>query len=164
MGEGIHLMQGGSSDLVREIALENYIQPAISSGRRQFSIAVKDLMKDLRPRGFPASNYSQICSSIREKGFVKGNGLKIIGLDGPPSGQSSTVVVHYERIGIGLPGSQTSPASSAISGEPESVENPAARAQRMAEKLRGLLKAELQEYGGGEAFLRWIRAEDETAR
>jgi hypothetical protein len=33
----------------------------------------------------------------------------------------------------------------------------------LTEKLRGLLKEELAEYGGGEAFLRWIRSEDEDA-
>jgi hypothetical protein len=29
--------------------------------------------------------------------------------------------------------------------------------------MRGLLKEELAEYGGGEAFLRWIRSEEEDA-
>ena len=42
-------------------------------------------------------------------------------------------------------------------------EDPAARAVRLSEKLRGILKDELAEYGGGEAFLRWIRSEDEDA-
>jgi hypothetical protein len=42
-------------------------------------------------------------------------------------------------------------------------EDPTARAFRLTEKLRGLLKEELAEYGGGEAFLRWVRSEDEDA-
>ncbi len=42
-------------------------------------------------------------------------------------------------------------------------QDPAARALRMTEKLRGILKEELAEYGGGEAFLRWVRSENENA-
>lgn len=30
------------------------------------------------------------------------------------------------------------------------------------EGLRGLLKEEFAEYGGGEAFIRWIRSEDDA--
>jgi hypothetical protein len=40
-------------------------------------------------------------------------------------------------------------------------ETPSERAFRLTEKLRGLLKEELAEYGGGEAFLRWVRGYDE---
>jgi hypothetical protein len=39
-------------------------------------------------------------------------------------------------------------------------EGPEAWAVRLTEKLRGLLKEELAECGGGEAFLRWMRSED----
>jgi hypothetical protein len=42
-------------------------------------------------------------------------------------------------------------------------EDPSDRAFRLTEKLRGLLKEELAEYGGSEAFLRWIRSEDKDA-
>jgi hypothetical protein len=42
-------------------------------------------------------------------------------------------------------------------------ETPSERAFRLTEKMRGLLKEELAEYGGGEAFLRWIRSEEEDA-
>lgn len=40
-------------------------------------------------------------------------------------------------------------------------ESSEAWALRLTERLRGLLKEELAEYGGGEAFLKWIRSEDE---
>jgi hypothetical protein len=156
-------MQSGSSDLVREVAFERYVRPAIASGRQEFSIVVKDLMRELRPQGFPASNYSQICSSIKEKGFVKGNGLRIVGIDGPPSGQSSTVVVHYKRVGTGTqlpPGDEVPPGGNS---QPGSTETSTTEAVRLMEGLRGLLKAELAEYGGGEAFLRWIRSEDDAS-
>ena len=38
-----------------------------------------------------------------------------------------------------------------------------ARAKRLTEALRGLLKGELKEHGGAEAFVRWIRSDDEEA-
>jgi hypothetical protein len=41
------------------------------------------------------------------------------------------------------------------------AETPAERAQRLISKLAGLLKDELAEYGGGEAFIRWVRGYDE---
>lgn len=44
-----------------------------------------------------------------------------------------------------------------------SGESPADRAFRLTEKLRGIMKDELASYGGGEAFLRWVRSEDEDA-
>jgi hypothetical protein len=42
-------------------------------------------------------------------------------------------------------------------------ESPEEWAHRLTGKLFGLLKEELAEYGGGEAFLRWVRSEDEDA-
>jgi len=40
-------------------------------------------------------------------------------------------------------------------------EEPEAWALRLTEKLRGLMKEEFAAFGGGEAFLRWVRSEDE---
>jgi hypothetical protein len=40
-------------------------------------------------------------------------------------------------------------------------ESPEARAHRLAESLRGLLKEEMAEYGGAEGFIRWVRGYDE---
>jgi hypothetical protein len=42
-------------------------------------------------------------------------------------------------------------------------ETSAGRAKRLTNQLAGLLKDELAEYGGGEAFLRWIRSDEEDA-
>jgi hypothetical protein len=38
-------------------------------------------------------------------------------------------------------------------------ETPEAKAARLTARLRGLLREELAEYGGGEAFLCWVRSE-----
>ena len=40
-------------------------------------------------------------------------------------------------------------------------EAPEARAARLTGKLFGLLKDELAEYGGGEAFMRWVRSDSD---
>lgn len=75
---------------------------------------------------------------------------------------STTVVVRYRVANSGVqPNTRKNPAEG---GEIDpNEETPSARAFRLTEKLRGLLKEELAEYGGGEAFLRWIRSEDEDA-
>ena len=38
-----------------------------------------------------------------------------------------------------------------------------ARVPRLTGRLCGLLKDELAEYGGGEAFLRWVRSDHDDA-
>jgi len=42
-------------------------------------------------------------------------------------------------------------------------EDPESKAKRLTEKMRGLLKDELAEYGGGDAFLRWVRSDNDQA-
>jgi len=153
----------GSSDLVRAVAAEKYVQPAILAGMTQFSVAVKDVMKDLQGRGFPAGNYPQVCTALRAGKFLKENGLEIEGIDGPPSGLSTTVVVHYRVINSSSPLNPGKKLTPPVNNSQQSIETPPERAQRLTEKLRGLLKTELEEYGGGEAFLRWLRFEDDPA-
>jgi hypothetical protein len=158
-------MAVGSSDLVRSIASEKYVQPALSAGKKRFSVAVRDLMNDLQGSGFPPGNYPQICTAIRTGKFLREQGLEIERVDGPPSGLSTTVVFHYKV--AALPSVATSATVGSANpapriGNPEGQEDPRARARRLMEGLRGLLKEELAEYGGGEAFIRWIRSEDDS--
>ena len=154
----------GSSDLVRSVTAKRYIQPAILAGKSRFSVAVKDIMQELQERGFPPGNYPQVCTAIKTGKFLRENGLEIEAIDGPPSGLSTTVVVHYRVMNSGAlvgrePESASSSAPPAAVNEPE--ETSQARADRLTEKLRGLLKDELAEYGGAEGFIRWIRSEDD---
>jgi len=44
-----------------------------------------------------------------------------------------------------------------------SSEDASARAERLTEALRGLLKEELSEHGGAEAFVRLIRSDKDAA-
>ncbi|MDR3738477.1 MAG: hypothetical protein P4L40_05600 [Terracidiphilus sp.] len=143
----------GSSEMVRTIAVERYVRPALQAGKTQFAVAVKDVLRDLVAKGFPASNIPQVCSALRKREFLRENGIEIEGVDGPPSKQSTTVVYRY-RVSTWSAGR----AEGAISNDPE---DEAVRALRLSRRLRGLLKDELAEYGGGEAFLRWVRGKDE---
>jgi hypothetical protein len=155
-------MNHGLSDQVRTVALEKYVHPAIRAGRAQFSVAVRDLMQHLQAEGFPAKNWPQVCTALQTERFLRTNGLEIEGVDGPPSKMSTTVVIRYR---VASPDAESAMKKNPVQNrqaDPDQ-EAPAARALRLTEKLRGLLKEELAEYGGGEAFLRWVRSEDEDA-
>jgi hypothetical protein len=155
-------MNYGLSDQVRAVALEKYVHPAIRAGKMQFSVAVRDLMRHLQAEGFPEKNWPQVCTAIQAEKFLRTNGLEIEGIDGPPSKKSTTVVVRYRVADTAtrLIPQESSPNEGGIDPTEESPEE---WAFRVTEKMRGLLKEELAEYGGGEAFLRWIRSEDEDA-
>jgi hypothetical protein len=71
-------------------------------------------------------------------------------------------VVRYRAADSGKNPGAKKDTTQYVRTEPDQ-EDPDAWALRVTEKLRGLLKDELAEYGGGEAFLRWIRSEDEDA-
>jgi hypothetical protein len=153
-------MNHGLSDQVRAVALKEYVHPAILAGRMQFSVAVRDLMQHLQAEGFPAKNWPQVCTALQTEKFLRTNGLEIEGVDGPPSKMSTTVVVRYR---VASRPAQSSDAKNSRQGGEAAPqqEAPSDRAFRLAEKLRGLLKEEFAEYGGGEAFLRWVRSEDQ---
>ncbi len=144
------------SDQVRSIAKDRYVGPALRSGKTDFSIKVRSVLNDLVPLGFPANNTPQVCNALRSDKFLRENGLEITSVDGPPSKLSTTVVVHYRIAG--------SEAGTAQVGRPRNPsEDGAARAKRLTESLRGLLKQELKEYGGTEEFVRWVRSDEDAA-
>jgi hypothetical protein len=43
-------------------------------------------------------------------------------------------------------------------------EDPAAKAKRLAEKIRGRLKDQLAKKGGSDAFLRWVRSDEDRIK
>jgi hypothetical protein len=157
-------MSRGSSEQVRIVASENYVQPAIRAGKTRFSVAVKDLKQDLVSLGFPSGNTPQICTALQAKSFLRENGLEIESVEGPPSKLSTTVVVHYRVRKVvghsGQSGDRTEQPAEPVF-ETSKSETPEARALRLTEQIRGLLKDVYAEYGGGEAFLRWVRGYDE---
>jgi hypothetical protein len=153
-------MNHGLSDQVRAVALEKYIHPAVRAGKERFSVAVRDLMQDLQAEGFPPRNWPQICTAIQAEKFLRTNGLEIEAVDGPPKKQSPTVIVRYRianpqlhssLMGLSPPARETIPVEEA----------PEEWAHRMTGKLFGLMKDEIASLGGAEAFIRWVRSEDE---
>lgn len=150
-------MNNGLSDRIRILAREKYVKSALNEGKSSFSIRVRDLLRDLRAEGFPGGHTPQICSALQTSKFLRENGLEIEAVEGPPSKMSPTVVVRYRAA---QSHSQKEPDTAEKSPEPVH-ENPEARALRLGGKLRGLLKEELKQFGGGEAFIRWVRGYDE---
>lgn len=152
-------MGAGLSDEVRAVARSKYVKPAKAAGRVHFSIPVKDLLVALQARGFPLRNTPQVCTALQTSKFLRENGLEIEGVDGPPSKLSTTVVVRYR---VTKPGKSDLEAGKPKEALPAtSIETPEEWAHRVTAKIRGLMKDELAAYGGGEAFLRWVRGYDE---
>ncbi len=112
-------------------------------------------MNDLEAEGFPPNHQAQFCSAMEAKSFLQKNGLKVK-RDGPPSGRSTTVVFHYQFQAEDA--SEEQGAAPLVGSAPES---PSERASRLTEKLRGLMKEEIASFGGAEAFLRWVRSDED---
>lgn len=152
-------MRAGSSEQVRAVASEKYVKPALRAGMTRFSVSVKDVMQDLVSKGFPPANTPQVCSALRKKEFLRSHGIEIEGIDGPPSKMSTTVVFRYRL--ANQRGGKNSELLPSAAIEPSSVrEDSDVWAQRVTGKIRGLLKEEIAQLGGTEAFIRWVRSED----
>lgn len=150
-------MDSKYAEKVREIALQKYVGPAKKTGAPEFSIAVKDLLKDLEAVDFPRNYTPLVCNSIKTKGFQRENNLEITRIDGPKSQTGTRVVVHYRIVGDG---SGPNAASAARSVPKEGATE---RVHRLTEGLRGLLRRELADKGGAEAFIDWVRSDDKDA-
>ena len=145
------------ADKVRTTAIQKYVEPAKKAGAREFSIAVKDLLKDLRAVDFPLNYTPLVCNSIKTKGFQRENHLEITEIEGPKSQTGTRVVVHYRLMDD--PGSieRRSP------NQDRQTESSKDRATRLTEGLRGLLQEEIASFGSADAFIRWVRSDDEEA-
>jgi hypothetical protein len=148
------------SDQIRTVAKAKFVKPAHDAGKRDFSISVRELMDILEAQGFPRNHTPQICNALQTQKFLLPNGLKVTRIDGPKSKTSTTVVIHYSVTGEKPAPDQLSRAASEI--KPAS-EQPDARAKRLTENLRGLLRKEIAAHGGAEGFLQWVRSDDEDA-
>jgi hypothetical protein len=149
-------MVSRQSDRIRGIIQDHYIRPALRAGSVRLSIRARDILKEAEAtEDFPRGRTPTICSVLQSKKLLIENGLEIESIEGPPSRQSRTVVVHYRVVN---PAKLAMSAGDAVA---ELNEPSAERARRLTEKLRGLLKKELAEYGGAEGFMRWIRSDEE---
>lgn len=154
-------MQHGYSERIRQRAVDGWLKPALAKGADRFSIRVKDIMSELEKENFPKHHQAQFCSALRTRSFLSEYGLEIESTDGPKSKVSTTVVFHYR---IRRPGPIADKHSqSPLSAGTMVLESAAERAKRVTDGLRGVLKKEIAAYGGTEAFIRWIRSEENEA-
>ena len=116
------------AEKIRTFARRKYVLAARSRRMKRFSIRAGDVEHELGVSGrLPA-----ICSALRTRRFLTQNNLRLVETSGPPSGQSSTVVLTYEF---------------KDSGGPSADQNDAWK------QLRGALKDVFAELGGGESYL-----------
>lgn len=150
-------MHGEMSNRIRAYAENQYVVPARREGRRGFSIHVRDVWnRFVEKEGLPRQNVPQVCQALRSRRkFLEPLGLEIEKVDGPEKQTSTTVVFHY-RFNRAREGQGISRGTSSRSGETSPV--------APIQKLYGLMKDEFAAYGGGEAFLKWLRTDPEKDR
>ncbi len=144
------MAHGSASQQIRDRAVNRFIEPARLKGF-PFSLPIKPLMRELEAEGFPKNRPAQFCAAVQKEQFRVEQGFEVERVEGPPSGKSTTVVLHcrFKSLPIREDKSQSD------------EETPAERASRVTEKLRGLLKEEIAAFGGAEGYIRWVRGEDE---
>jgi len=152
-------MAADYSNKIRALAEHRYVLPARREGRRKFEIRVRDVLNTMVEReGLPRQNVPQVCSALRSpRKFLEPLGLEIEKIDGPPSQMSPTVVFHYRFLNE-TGGNRTD--AGAGTHQDDGGRQPGSPLAR----LRGLLREEMAAYGGGEAFLKWLRTDPEKDR
>ena len=162
------MASSGLSDKIRLLVSERYVQPALKLGSDRLSIRVKDVLKDVAGDPSARGRTPAICEVLQGRKLLRENDLEIEGVEGPPSRQSTTVVVHYRILHPGIhkgrwagdsKGDRIMQATTISDRE----ESPRERAGRLTNRMAGLLKDEMAAYGGGDAFMQWIRSDDDEA-
>ena len=123
---------GETTNQVRDHVVATLIRPARQRRESLVRVSVAEVGRALKLRG----RNPLICNALRAGKFLAEQHLQIEKIEGPPSGQSSTVVYTYRL-------------------EPVAEVTSADRFQQ----LHGLLRGMFDEDGGGEAFLRREREE-----
>ena len=124
------------ADTIRSHVVERYVEPARHRGEAAFTVAARDVLRDLGYRGDQAS---EVCSALRVKKFLEEHDLEVEA-KGPPSKQSTTTTFTYR-----------------LSGRREADDG--RRALDAIRDLRGVGRETFAALGGGE---RWLRREREA--
>jgi hypothetical protein len=117
------------ADQIRMHAREKYVLPARQRKQNRFSINAGNVVRELKMVGRAPA----VCSALKTRRFLQSNDLRLVGVTGPKSGQSTTVTYTYEF----LKGNRSFPEH-----------------DDSWSQLRGTLKDVFAELGGGEAYLR----------
>ncbi|MFY9744890.1 MAG: hypothetical protein WBD98_21350 [Acidobacteriaceae bacterium] len=119
-----------SDHIIRHVQTA-YLGPARERGERTVRVKAGDVHRDLRW----ANRVPSVCTTLSTRKFQRTAGVELIAKEGPPSGQSTTVVFTYRL-----------PAASGHSDE-------GGRPGRL-DKLYGIASGIFRELGGGEKFVR----------
>lgn len=126
-------MTVSNADKIRFHSRKRYVLSARNRGDKRFSIQVGEVVRQL---GL-TDRVPAVCSALKTGKFLKENNLRVVETIAPKSGQSTTVVYTYEFV--------------------DDKASPARKEDSWA-RLRGAMKDILEEYGGGEAYLRGERS------
>ncbi len=107
-----------------------YVAPARERGESTVRVKAGDVHRDLRW----ANRVPSVCTTLSSQKFQRAVGVELIAKDGPPSGQSTTVVFTYR---LPAAGGHVRPGRH-VSG---------------LEKLYGIASDIFRELGGGEKFI-----------
>ena len=124
------------SNKVREYVKLKYVQPAISRGEREIKVRAGDIHREMAMK----SRVPLVCQALRSQMFLKENHLVLEKVEGPPSGQSSSVVFTFRA--------EKEPAR----------EVPKHKFENLL-RLEGIGKELFASLGGGENWLRQEREE-----
>ena len=80
------------ADRIRQFVMERYVRPFLSGCAKQLTIRAGNVARDMGlERRIP-----NICSVLRGEKFLADARLELVGCEGPPSGQSTTMTYIYE--------------------------------------------------------------------
>src|ERR1700679_1368613 len=97
--EGWNMPAFKQSDRVRGIVIEKYVKPALSAGNTRLSIRARDVLKDAEAtEDFPRGRTPLVCNVLQSNKLLNQAGLELDRVEGPPSRQSRSVVVHYRVV------------------------------------------------------------------
>jgi hypothetical protein len=145
------------NEKLRQLAEQEYVLPARKT-HAVVRIQQGDLYDKARKLGLPQSHANQVGTSLESRRFWEPRGLEMI----TPKGQSRERTTVYEYRFRDKPTNGNSHTLVGHRTDPE-AETPSERAFRLTERVRGLLKDEIAAFGGTEAFMRWVRSDEEDA-
>ncbi len=117
------------SETVRNYVRDQVIKAAVRRGDRSVSVNVGAVHRALGLH----NRVPLVCAALKSKKFLEENGLRVLSVTGPPSGQSTTVTYTYEVL--------RREVSESSSNDPLIA-------------LRGIAKEVFKKLGGGEHFIR----------
>jgi hypothetical protein len=126
-----------TADQIREHVRVHNVEPARLSHQGRFSVRCGTVEKELGM----SNRINHVCASLKSSKFLEPNGLRLVEINGPPSGMGNNVVYTYEF--------RNDPPNTAMAKASDNVSIYAKLRQ-----MEGLLKEVYRELGGAERAIR----------